>query len=83
MSTFSACKPKKTVQFLLSWITQRTVQGGGEEKKLNEAKRLSKLAIQGEDKTIPCKHCLCGDIFKVSQSPLFLKSLSSEITKAI
>lgn len=54
-------------------------KGGGQMRK----KRLSKLAFQGEDETIPYKHCLCGDTFKVSQSPLLLKRLNSEISRAI
>lgn len=70
---FSAFKLKGPFNFIYPIITQRMAQGG------RGGKRLSKLAVQGEDKTIPCKHCLCGDIFKVSLSPLFLKRLSSEI----
>lgn len=83
ISTFTAWQLKWLCS--VSSISDDTKNGMGwrkERKKTDEAKRLSKLAFQGEDETIPCKHCLCGDMFKVSQSPLLLKRLDFEISKA-
>lgn len=60
--------------YLRSYKEWCGVQGG--RKGFDEARRLSKLAFLGADETIACKHCLCGGIFKVSQSPLLLKWLN-------